>query len=81
LAPPENTLNPTIAHVDLKLQLNKDLEVQNQAVRRNLSRFPSDFMFQLDQLEFENWKSQFVTSNFSSRLEVPDWNIKIKYQP
>ena len=34
----------------------------NQAVRRNLQRFPDDFMFQLTKAEFENWKSQFVTS-------------------
>ena len=34
----------------------------NQPVRRNLQRFPHDFMFQLDQTELENWKSQFVTS-------------------
>ena len=35
----------------------------NQAVRRNISRFPGDFMFQLTVTEFENWKSQIVTSN------------------
>ncbi|MBI1976620.1 MAG: ORF6N domain-containing protein [Candidatus Omnitrophica bacterium] len=35
----------------------------NQGVKRNLARFPNDFMFQLTKKEFENWKSQFVTSN------------------
>ena len=35
----------------------------NQAVKRNIERFPSSFMFQLDDLEFDNWKSQFVISN------------------
>ncbi|RLA70188.1 MAG: ORF6N domain-containing protein [Epsilonproteobacteria bacterium] len=35
----------------------------NQAVRRNKDRFPDDFMFQLTKKEFENWKSQIVTSN------------------
>ena len=35
----------------------------NQAVKRNETRFPNDFMFQLSKEEFENWKSQFVTSN------------------
>jgi len=35
----------------------------NQAVKRNEARFPNDFMFQLSKEEFENWKSQFVTSN------------------
>jgi len=37
--------------------------VLNQAVKRNLDRFPNDFMFQLSKEEFENWKSQIVTSN------------------
>ncbi|MCF8373220.1 MAG: ORF6N domain-containing protein [Bacteroidales bacterium] len=35
----------------------------NQAVRRNLNRFPDDFMFQMTQEEFNNWKSQIVISN------------------
>ena len=35
----------------------------NQAVRRNLDRFPQDFMFQLDEGEFANWRSQIVISN------------------
>lgn len=34
-----------------------------QAVRRNVDRFPSDFMYVLDKTEFEAWRSQFVTSN------------------
>ena len=34
-----------------------------QAVRRNSDRFPPDFMFVLDQNEFENWRSQIVISN------------------
>lgn len=34
-----------------------------QAVRRNPDRFPLDFMFELSQEEFENWRSQFVISN------------------
>jgi len=40
----------------------------NQAVQRNRSRFPEDFMFQLDRLELENWRSHFVTSNPRSRM-------------
>ena len=38
-------------------------KVLNQAVKRNLRRFPEDFMFQLSEEELRNWKSQFVTSN------------------
>jgi hypothetical protein len=34
----------------------------NEQVRRNIERFPEDFMFQLSKEEFENWKSQFATS-------------------
>jgi ORF6N domain len=37
--------------------------VLNQAVKRNISRFSQDFMFQLSMEEMGNWKSQFVTSN------------------
>ena len=33
----------------------------NQAVKRNIDRFPSDFMFQLTNEETQNWKSQIVT--------------------
>ena len=35
----------------------------NQAAKRNLDRFPSDFMFQLTDEEFRNLRSQFVTSS------------------
>src|SRR5687768_15109460 len=36
----------------------------NQAVKRNLDRFPSDFMFQLSKQEDDNLKSQTVTSSW-----------------
>jgi hypothetical protein len=35
-----------------------------QAVKRNIERFPADFMFQLTDREFENLKSQIVTSSW-----------------
>jgi len=35
-----------------------------QAVKRNIERFPNDFMFQLNEKEFENLKSQFVISSW-----------------
>jgi ORF6N domain len=35
----------------------------NQAVQRNIDRFPADFMFQLSASEFAKWRSQIVTSN------------------
>ena len=54
-----------------KVMMDRDLadlygaetKALKQAVRRNLERFPSDFMFELNNEEFVNWRSQFVTSN------------------
>jgi len=54
----------------VRVMLDRDLanlyevetKVFNQAVKRNIDRFPCDFMFQLSKEEFENWRSQFVTS-------------------
>jgi hypothetical protein len=34
-----------------------------EQVRRNIERFPDDFMFELSKSEFTNWRSQFATSN------------------
>lgn len=42
-----------------------------QAVKRNLDRFPPDFMFQLTNQEFANLKSQFVTSSWGGRRTAP----------
>lgn len=40
-----------------------ETRVLNQAVRRNIERFPEDFMFALKKDEIERWKSQIVISN------------------
>jgi len=40
-----------------------ETKVLKQAVKRNIERFPKDFMFQLTKAELENWRSQIVTSN------------------
>ena len=39
-----------------------ETRVLKQAVKRNISRFPHDFMFELTKREFGNWRSQFVIS-------------------
>jgi len=39
-----------------------------QAVKRNIDRFPSDFMFKLNKEEFTHWRSQIVTSNSGDRM-------------
>ena len=38
----------------------------NQAVKRNIERFPNDFYFQLTKDEFDNLKSQFGTSSWNN---------------
>ena len=48
---------------DLAEMYGVETRVLNQAVKRNERRFPADFMFQLTDLELENWKSQNVISN------------------
>lgn len=40
----------------------------NQAVRRNMERFPEDFAFQLSRAKLENWRSRIVTSNPSAKM-------------
>lgn len=40
----------------------------NQAVKRNMERFPEDFAFQLSKAELEQWRSQIVTSNPSAKM-------------
>ncbi len=59
-----------------KVMLDRDLAILygvstmqlNQAVRRNIDRFPDDFMFQLNKGEMSNWISQFVISNSSLKM-------------
>jgi hypothetical protein len=55
---------------DKKVMLDRDLadlygvktKALKQAVRRNMRRFPEDFMFEMSREELENWRSQIVTS-------------------
>ena len=48
---------------DLAELYQVETKVFNQAVRRNKERFPDDFMFRLSEKEYENLRSQFVTSS------------------
>jgi hypothetical protein len=43
----------------------------NEQVKRNLGRFPIDFMFQLSNQEFSNLRSQFATSSWGGRRKLP----------
>ena len=53
-----------ILSIDLAELYGVEPKVLNQAVKRNIERFPSDFMFQLTNQEFANLKSQIVTSSW-----------------
>ena len=48
---------------DLAEMYGVQTKVLNQAVKRNIERFPSDVMFQISSEETQYWRSQFVTSN------------------
>ncbi len=62
-----------------KVMLDRDLaalygvqtQVLNQAVKRNLGRFPADFMFQLAGSEFQNLISQTVISSWGGTRKAP----------
>ena len=49
---------------DLSELYEVETRVLNQAVKRNVIRFPEDFMFQLSNKEFDNLISQSVTSRW-----------------
>jgi ORF6N domain len=48
---------------DLALLYEVETKRFNEQIRRNLARFPPDFMFQLTDEEFESLRSQIATSN------------------
>ena len=54
--------------IDLAQLYEVETKVLNQAVKRNIKRFPEDFMFQLTKGEFEGLRSQSVTLKTSDSL-------------
>ena len=68
--PDEVVMNKIYMIRGQKVMLDRDLaelygvetKVLKQAVRRNIIRFPADFMFEMTKEELENWSSQIVTS-------------------
>ncbi|MDF9830488.1 ORF6N domain-containing protein [Parabacteroides sp. PF5-6] len=56
---------------DLAEMYGIETKVMNQAVRRNINRFPPDFMFQLTNQEFTNLMSQIVTSSWGGTRKNP----------
>lgn len=59
---------------DLALLYGVQTKVLKQAVKRNVERFPPDFMFKMTSEEFTDWRSQFVTSNSPEKMGL-------RYQP
>ena len=62
-------------NVLLSIHLAELYQVENkvlmQSVRRNLKRFPKDFLFQLTHKEYKNLKSQIVTSSWGGTRKLP----------
>ena len=56
---------------DLAELYGVETKVLKQAVRRNIKRFPSDFMFELTKNEFQNLRSQIVTSSWGGARYIP----------
>lgn len=56
---------------DLAALYGVETKVLNQAVKRNIQRFPDDFMFQLTEDEFRILRSQSVTSKWGGRRYMP----------
>ncbi len=79
MLPDENIMSKIYFIREQKVMLDSDLaelygvETRrlNEQVKRNILRFPEDFMFQLSKTEFENLKSQFATSSWGGRRSIP----------
>ncbi|MGJ1197850.1 ORF6N domain-containing protein [Sphingobacterium spiritivorum] len=52
---------------DLAQLYNVETRVLKQAVRRNIDRFPEDFMFEMSDTELKDWRSQNVISNLDKK--------------
>jgi ORF6N domain len=71
MIPDELVMNKIYLIRSLKVMLDRDLaelygvetKRLKEAVRRNIHRFPEDFMFEMTLEELENWRTQFATSN------------------
>ena len=79
VVPDEVMMNKIYLIRNQKVMLDRDLaelyqvetKVLNQQVKRNSKRFPEDFMFQLTASEFQNLKSQVVTSSWGGTRKPP----------
>jgi hypothetical protein len=56
---------------DLATLYEIETKVLKQSVKRNIERFPEDFIFELTKVEFDNLRSQIVTSNYGGMRYLP----------
>lgn len=76
IIPDEIVMNKIYVIRGQKVMLDRDLAILygvetkqlKRQVNRNIERFPKDFMFEMTKEEFENWRSQFGTSNSSDKM-------------
>ncbi len=76
----QKILNRIYAIRGQKVMLDEDLAEMygvetkrlNEQVKRNIKRFPKDFMFTLTPKEYENLKSQNATSSWGGRRNIPN---------
>lgn len=80
LSIPDDIITSKIYYIrEQKVMLDRDLAELYQLetkqlkrqVRRNIERFPEDFMFELNQQEFDNLRSQFDTSSWGGTRYAP----------
>jgi hypothetical protein len=77
--PDEVVINKIYLIRNEKVMLDRDLAALygvetkrlNEQVKRNMDRFPEDFMFRLTEVEFDNLKSQIATSSWGGRRNLP----------
>ena len=62
---------------ELAMLYGVETKVLNQAVKRNINRFPDDFMFQWTKNELESLRSQIVTSNSTEKQQDTNWKSQI----
>lgn len=90
LLPSQNEIQRRIYSIrGVQVMLDRDLaqlyqvetKVLNQAVKRNMKRFPDYYMFRLTEEEWNNWKSQFVASNYMSEDEIQAIKMGVRRPP
>lgn len=80
IIPDETIIRKIYQFREQKVMIDSDLSdlygietrVLNQAIKRNIRRFPSDFMFQLNKDEFDILKSQVQSESWGGRRTLPN---------